>query len=82
MKSDLWASRRNEARGRKNWGKKGAVRRYRKPEKPQENKIAEERVTQLRSKFYGGCIKFMGVEVYLQTEDGGGGVRRFRHRES
>jgi hypothetical protein len=24
----------------------------------------------------------MGVEVYLQAEDGGGGVRRFRHRES
>jgi hypothetical protein len=23
----------------------------------------------------------MGVEVYLQTKDGGGGVRRFRHRE-
>jgi hypothetical protein len=33
MKSDLWASRKNKARGRKNWGKKGAVRRYRKPEK-------------------------------------------------
>jgi hypothetical protein len=33
MKSDLWASRRNEARGRKNWGKKGVVRRYRKPKK-------------------------------------------------
>jgi hypothetical protein len=82
MKSDLWASRRNEARGRKNWGKKGVVRRYQKPEKPQENKITEERVTQLHSKFYGCCIKLMGVEVYLQTEDGGGGVRRFRHRES
>jgi hypothetical protein len=23
----------------------------------------------------------MGVEVYLQTKDGGGGARRFRHRE-
>jgi GTPase involved in cell partitioning and DNA repair len=23
----------------------------------------------------------MGVKVYLQTEDGGGGARRFRHRE-
>jgi hypothetical protein len=45
MRSDLWGSRRNEARGRKNWGKKGAARRYRKPEKPQEKKIAEERVT-------------------------------------
>jgi hypothetical protein len=45
MKSDLWASRRNEARGRKNWGKKGVARRYRKPEKPRENKIPEERVT-------------------------------------
>jgi hypothetical protein len=32
-KLDLWASRKNEARGRKNWGKRGAVRRYRKPEK-------------------------------------------------
>jgi hypothetical protein len=81
MKSDLWASRRNEARGRKNWGKNGAVRRYRKPEKPQENKIAKERVTQPHSKFYGCCIKLMEVEGYLQTEVGGGGVRRFRHRE-
>jgi hypothetical protein len=24
----------------------------------------------------------MGVEVYLQAKDGGGGARRFRHRES
>jgi hypothetical protein len=23
----------------------------------------------------------MGVEVYLQTKDGGGGARRFRHQE-
>jgi hypothetical protein len=82
MKLDLWVFRRNEARGRKNWGKKGAVRRYRKPEKPQENKIAEERVNQPHSKFYGCCINLMGVEVYLQTEAGGGGVRRFHHRES
>jgi hypothetical protein len=83
MKLDLWVFRGNEARGRKNWGKKGAVRRYRKPEKPQENKIAEKkRVTQPRSKFYGCYINLMRVEVYLQTEAGGGGVRRFRHRES
>jgi hypothetical protein len=36
-RSDLWVSRRNEVQGRKNWGKKGAVRRYRKPEKTPRN---------------------------------------------
>jgi hypothetical protein len=43
-RSDLWVSHRNEVRDRRNWGKKGAARRYRKPEKPQEIKIAEEKV--------------------------------------
>jgi hypothetical protein len=33
MKSNLWVSHWSEAQGRKNWGKKGAARRYRKPEK-------------------------------------------------
>jgi hypothetical protein len=42
-RSNLQAFRRNEVQGRRNWGKKGAARRYRKPEKPQKIKIAEEK---------------------------------------
>jgi hypothetical protein len=43
MKLDLWAFHRSEAQGRKNWGKKGAVRRYRKPEKtPKKTRLPKK----------------------------------------
>jgi hypothetical protein len=42
-KSDLRVSRKNEARDRKNWGKKDAARGYRKPEENHESQIIGER---------------------------------------
>jgi hypothetical protein len=43
-KSDLWVSHKNEARDKKNWGKKDAAKGYRKPEAIHENQIIGERV--------------------------------------
>jgi hypothetical protein len=42
-KSDLRVSRKNEARDKKNWGKKDAVRGYLKPEEIHDNQIIGER---------------------------------------
>jgi hypothetical protein len=42
-KSDLWVSRKNEARDKKNWGKKDAARGYLKPEEIHESQINRER---------------------------------------
>jgi hypothetical protein len=42
-KSDLRVSRKNEARDRKNWGKKDAARGYRKPKEIQKSQIIGER---------------------------------------
>jgi hypothetical protein len=42
-KSNLRVSHRNEAQGRKSWGKKGVARRYRKPEKtPRKTRLPRE----------------------------------------
>jgi hypothetical protein len=52
MRSDLWVSHRNGARGRKNWGKKGAARRYRKPEKtPRKTRLPREELLNRAVKF-------------------------------
>jgi hypothetical protein len=41
--SDLRVSHKNEARDRKNWGKKDAARGYQKPEEIHESQIIRER---------------------------------------
>jgi hypothetical protein len=42
-KSNLRVSHKNEAQGRKSWGKKGVARRYRKPEKtPRKTRLPRE----------------------------------------
>jgi hypothetical protein len=42
-KSNLWVSRKNEARDKKNWGKKDATRGYLKLEEIHESQINGER---------------------------------------
>jgi hypothetical protein len=80
-RSNLWVSHRNEAQGRKNWGKKGVARRYRKPEKtPRKTRLPKEELINRAVKLADAMLKLMGVGVHLQTKDIGGGARGLRHR--
>jgi hypothetical protein len=80
-RSNLWVSHRNEAQGRKNWGKKGVARRYRKPEKaPRKTRLPKEELINRAVKLADAMLKLMGVGVHLQTKDIGGGARGLCHR--
>jgi hypothetical protein len=60
-RSNLWVSHRNEAQGRKNWGKKGAARRYRKPEKtPRKTRLPKEELINRAVKLADAVLKLMG----------------------
>jgi hypothetical protein len=60
-RSNLWVSHRNEAQGRKNWGKKGVARRYRKPEKtPRKTRLPKEELINRAVKLADAVLKLMG----------------------